>query len=209
VYTFGPVYTPGPTANDYEYTDWESSVAVQKFDPSWGTLTSVVLRFEGYMVVDYGAENLDLGTGTTFTWTFTSGLTLSFPVGGPTSITMSPGFITIFDASLFDGNPDFGGTSGVSYDGQVASDTTSTTLTDQADLDMFTGTDTVSLGLDVWAHMDFNSSNTTDYSAFIQTVARTVVTVEYHYTPVPEPAAAGGFAALSLLGYIGWRRWRR
>ena len=122
-------------------TNHISGIKVPKFDPSLGTLTSVIVDFTGEIDSRIQSENTSVSSGDNITATL-SGDTLLTGPGLSLDEPLAHAPLTA-NLSAFDGVEDFGGTSGVDFGTVTVSGTTSKTLSTAAgdDLSIFTGTD--------------------------------------------------------------------
>ncbi len=178
-------------------TDWTASLGFPRFNPSWGTLQSVVLTLSSSSTSSVllfnptGTPKLAGGTvSTEFTPTDSSLSGLGFTASSVFSPTIVPQF-----SSKTLGPSTYTGSSGI------------ITFTDAPTLSTFTGTGTYDL--EVTAHGSFVLSGTLNLVAILTDHASADGKVTYNYTPVPEPSASAALAGLGLLGFAACRRSRR
>jgi len=182
-------------------TDWAVPLALARFDPTLGTLTQVVLRFDGVAFTDAAVENLGRAPGTV---SFQNAV--DFRLDGLGANLFSFGVTNSGVQALagFDGNTDFAGSSGYTWGELSAAQSASTQWL--TGLDAFTGP----------GMLDFQAAATAatqltgpaNLRSRIRTSGEATVTLEYTYEPaaVPEtlPTAAALAAGFVLLA--GTRR---
>jgi hypothetical protein len=119
-------------------TNWSDQVTFSKFDPALGTLQSIDITFTGSIVGSAQTESLDTGP-TTVTLTFEGQIVLTRPDMSQLAAALPQAqFVDTFTG--FDGSVDFGGTSGATHSGVMATQTVSATSPPPAsDLAAFTG----------------------------------------------------------------------
>jgi uncharacterized repeat protein (TIGR01451 family) len=157
---------------------------IPQFNPALGTLTSVQISKTASFSSTAGGENGD-GAPATIMLTVTG----SFAVTAPATpdlvigVTPSPSIFT-FNAAAFDGNLDFGGPSGMTFNLVTAPPNPAgqmTTLTAQSALDLYCGTGTVAVNANVTASILASGSGFTDTR--LRTPSSAQVTVTYTYIP--------------------------
>lgn len=166
-------------------TNQARSASLQQFDPSWGTLTSIELIAEGSISTQAKIENLD-ATSATVEAKLEGQMGFQLPGAGSGIVAQIQKDQT---ASLgsYDGNPDYGGTSGKDF-GSVKTDAAfqTVTLTSAADLAAYTGTGTIQVN--EVAQAKACACGTGNLQAMINTTAQGRVRVVYHYTPSTDLA---------------------
>ncbi len=201
------IYTDTVDLAPTDITD--ALLSLEKFDGSLGTLQSVTVGFDGQIVGDAKVESLDA-----------QAQTLTFSLEGILQLLESTDSLNnplfeetasasdSFDATADDGNTDFGGTSGSTFEGLIASLSGENFYNDQAVLDFFTGDDNVQFLFS--ASTDSEVTGAANIASIISTEAGASVTVTYEYSledevpseRVPEPSsilALGLFACAGIL----------
>jgi hypothetical protein len=160
-------------------TGWTKSAQVAQFDPSLGTLLSIDIINTTTIQGEFQLENID-NEGGLISATVNGGATLTVP--GLNPLTASTTLSQNFNAPAFDGDIDFGGTSGEDSGLKTNSGTNSiTNITDPGVLAEFQGTGTLSLS----AHATSRStvSGPGNVLVLLNTSAGAQVQVVYHYVP--------------------------
>jgi hypothetical protein len=184
-------------------TTWAGTMTVDKFDPSLGTLLSVEVALSGEVEGNYRFESLD-SAPTTVTGNLRAVISLSRP-DAMLLVQTIPVVTRADSVPPYDGTSDFGGTSGKTYLGLSANETDTATLTDPADLALFTGPGLISLP--VKAVGQSNATGSGNLLALFNTFAGAEVVVTYDYAPVPLPAAVWLFGT-GIVGLVGFARRR-
>jgi Domain of unknown function (DUF4214) len=158
-------------------TDWTQNLILPQFNPLLGRLLSIDIKSSGTCTSVIKVESLD-SAPSTITATDSGTLTLTGP--GISGLVTSGSASKMFNATAYDGSPDFDGKSGHNFGAQTASGVNSLTLTG-ADLAAFTGTGFVTL-TDA-AHATSAASGAGNLITQINTTASAQVSVVYHYIP--------------------------
>ena len=125
-------------------TDWSSSVAFDKFDPSLGVLNGIKLQLDSTMTSTIAVESRELSAGA-FTAGISGSVTVSRPDNTPIA-TASPYASKSATLGAFDGAVDFGGTSGFTQSGLTATSSTTTSgVLTASDRTLFTGPGVIDL----------------------------------------------------------------
>ncbi len=190
-------------------TNWTNALSgLSQFDSSLGTLNAVTISLSGDIVQTLKAEN----TGNTpDTLTPIAGANLLFRKGTTTLQTLALSNTgSAFSATAFDGNSDFGGTSGVDFGSLTAAGTLPAfTFSSAADLAAFIGTGNLgAFNVRAEGNGAIDSANG-NLDSSIKTQARYNLTLTYDYTvpttPVPEPTSMA-LVGLGALGLAAARR---
>ncbi len=163
-------------------TNWTDSLSLSQFDASLGTLTGVQFNYSGAVSTMFMVEALN---GTASVATFTSSGRLIF--SGPFSATLNASNSTLQNLSAFDGDIDFGGTSGATIGPLVALD--SGLFNVGGSIASYIGSGTFNVGIAGNGLSGITGAG--NQIAQINTRASADVQVTYVYTPtataVPEP----------------------
>lgn len=177
-------------------TTWASSVTIPTFQRSLGTLSQVKVTLQGTIQGDAQVENTDTQAvfATTF---FCADLLVKRP--DTTNVAVTVPVVQFFNSlAAFDGSTDFGGTSGVTNVGAVASASSTSVLTSAADLTLFSnpiggGFTTVTLPVEA-RNTAFASAGASATTNFPQS-AVVNVQVCYVYVPFVAPFCLGDGSA--------------
>ena len=186
-------------------TNFDEVVSINKFDASLGDLLSVTFKLDGFIKANARLESLD-AVAADITTNVSVTLTLSDTVLNNELVVTVPSLSEVFSASAFDGDLDFGGTSGITYEELTAADSEMNTFNDGATLALFTGAgDTIDLNLNALG-VSFATGNGNLITQF-QTAAGGDISVIYSYD-VPSVSAPAHLAlvGLGLLAFAGYRK---
>lgn len=175
--------------------DWQSSVSIPRFNPSWGTLQSIEWRVTGHVQGSAGFESRD-ATPATVTMDVSAMLKLMRPDNSQLVLSI-PLTSTLDNVTAFDGTRDYAGTSGKTYAGLSADEPQSESSSLAADLSLFTGTGNIILPFSGHGASTGSGAGQLDLNFSTDASANVDVT----YTFVPEPGALGllGVGAICLL----------
>jgi len=176
-------------------TNFTTSLSVPKFDPALGTLDQVDFILSGHVEGEAKFESLD-AEAATVEMELGASITIQRP-DTTTLIVSLPSALTSDLVSAFDGTIDFGGTSGKTYPMLSADDIEMTSTSAAPDLALFTGLGNIDLPVEALG--ESTGSGAGNLLLVFMTLAAADFTVEYTFTPIPEPATA----ALALLGGFG------
>lgn len=199
------VTTPGVDAPSGSFTNWTKTLQLPGFDASFGALTSVKLTFEGVILQTAKGENIGT-TAASFAYNVTTNLTMSRQ-GGP--MLFAPAATILAGAgtnAASDGTLDFAGLSGFAFTQTMAVSDSYTTTT-PSDLATFIVPGTIDFVATAMA-----TSSVTGSGQFVsQTISKASagLTVDYTFTPIPEPSAYAAVMGLAGLGLALCRRMSR
>lgn len=186
---------------------WSTFLDIQRFDPAAGTLNSATLSFTVTATGAASIENLGPNPGV-----FTLGIFGSGEIRRPdNTFLMQAVSVTDFPVSLgrFDGVNDFGGSSGASFPGLVATQTEIATILGGTDLALLTGIGTVALLTQAFSGGSLDGPG--GALGLFATGVTVALDVTYDFTPaasVPLPASLALFLP-ALLGFAAVQRGRR
>ena len=183
-------------------TNFQETLSVAQFDNSLGTLNSVKLTFDGWIISSVGFENTNDGPYdadffASLGWysTISNSVTLNITGGSTTYLGVTENATsTAPNLDAYDGLTDYAGVSGLTEEIINENYQIIVTLTDPSELGGFTGSDFVDFTID--ASNSGLSSLMGISSSFLSTQAGVSVLAEYDYT-VPEPMT------IALLGLGG------
>lgn len=188
-------------STDYELTNIiDEQISIQKFNSSLGKLKGVTINFTGDMLGDAGFENRSTNAAAV---TVNLAGIFGLQLNGQSLFTLNPLQANTYQVTRYDGNQNYGGTSGKTIEGLTATQSSTQTFTDSQFLQSFIGTGNVNFLFSAIANSTVTGSG--NMRSYVDTLARTNVSVIYDYDPakVPEPSAAigigviGGIALLS------------
>jgi hypothetical protein len=150
------------------------------FSSTMGTLTEVDVVTSGSYTTEFHAENLGPSSAT-IAGTTSANLAINVPTGAiPVSV---PSVTETFNASPFDGDLDYVGTSGKDFAPVTSSSATETVvLKSRAELAAFTGNFRIPISVSGYATGNVSSGND-DLSDGFSTQTSATITVIYHYIP--------------------------
>jgi hypothetical protein len=209
VITYDPVYPiiGGVEHPDLVATNWTGYLTIAKFDPSLGELISVSFTIAGAISTDAAFEN-KAASPETIEVEVTATMHLRRP-DLTTLILSIPDQFYDNDVTAYDGVDDFGGTSGMTLPGLIASATDSSTTTNASDLALFTGTGNISLPVDASGFSSVTGSSNLHFTVSTSAQAQASVTYTYNdavATPEPGPFCLAGSSLLALAYYRRKRR---
>ncbi|MBI9019325.1 MAG: PEP-CTERM sorting domain-containing protein [Phycisphaerae bacterium] len=186
-------------------TNWNGTLTLPQFNPDAHkvnptdtvTLNFVTLTLDSGVSGVIKFENLD-STAATVTGNLAANVTVT---GAGTTLMAAPTASKTETIAGYDGNLDFGGTSGRTYTDLSGSDSATTDLTTDAEKAPFIGLGTIDFA--VSAIGASNGAGPGNLMLGFNTIADATATVTYNYTsiPVPEPMtmsllALGGLAVV-------------
>jgi len=205
-------YPTGPTGST-QLTNWGITPLVNltfpKFDSTLGTLNSVTIKLDGYVTGLAGVENLSTSSGSTMNAKLQAAVSLMQPDNSTLIVEVDPASTwQTFDGGVWDGNTNYDGTSGHTFDSLSATASSTVVKTDAAYKSLFTGSGNIDLPTNAWGTSTANGGGTMS-STFV-TAAGVTGTVTYDYSideGTPEP---GTLAMLGMgLAVPAFRRRRK
>lgn len=164
----------------HRLTDWDETISVDQFDPALGRLTQVEVYVKGTLNGDAQFESFDSEAAE-----IVIGMSTNIDLHGPTDVFIAqaaPAASQTILATLFDGDMDFGGTSGETFVDIVAVDLSNSALyTTEEETIHFLGNGQVSLTLQARGRSTATGAGNLATSFTLATSAE--VTVIYTYTP--------------------------
>jgi uncharacterized repeat protein (TIGR01451 family) len=163
----------------FQPTNWTGSLSVPQFDPSLGALTSVKVTLIGAIQGTAKYESTDAKAAT-----ITLNLSANVQIQRPNNqglLQTSPVVSKVENAAPFDGNIDFDGPSGSTFPNLQGQATDEKTLTDAADLALFTGAGNITLP--ARATGTSNGSGSGNLIAQFNVDAQAIFRVVYTYEP--------------------------
>lgn len=183
-------------------TNWSSTITLPGFDSTVGTLTRVQLTFSPEAWQTLQAENLDpVSEPYSLQGTVTIDLNR---LNGPTLLAPNP--VTLARSGTlgaFDGNLDFGGSSGVTF----TQDTPLTLTTSDANFSAYLDKPSVTFQIVSTGTSKLTGGGNVAEQATSSAAAQ--LTVAYSYSPIPEPEAIAAYLAGGALVLVSARAARR
>jgi len=184
-------------------TDWMETINVPQFDDQGGNriLQQVMITLDGHVEGTAKAESLDAAPALV---ELNLGAQITLSLMGDDLAVVIPVAMESFNAAIFDGDLDFMGPSGETFDMLSADMSDMASLTSgMDDLSPWIGGGSVALDADAMGA----SSGTGAGNLFLQfeTLASAKVTVIYKYTEIPTPGSA---VLLGAAGLCATRRRR-
>ncbi len=206
--TDGPFSVAFPIGGGTQALDFTSSMTLPKFNVAGGTLTSISLTLTGNLTASQKFENTSGGGSATIILQSLGTMTLKRPDTSTLVITV-PTVTNTRTVSASDGNIDFGGTSGFTFADTATSLSNTQSYSGASDLALFTGAGNISLP--VAAVGSSSGSGSANLITQFALVGGATASVTYTYTvaAVPEASTYGAIGAVSLVGFLGYRRSRR
>jgi hypothetical protein len=160
-------------------TNFSLSGMIAQFDPSLGTLQSVTISNAGSITSDIKVENTSTSSPSIISATVSGSLTLNGPSGITVQTNLQQNAGT-FNATTFDNQLDFSGSSGKDFGNQTANGTQSLTLTGNS-MSPFMGGGNVALTEN--ANASSSASGGGNLVMAVTSSATAQITVTYTYIP--------------------------
>jgi hypothetical protein len=171
---------------DFQNTNFEENLTVDKFDSNLGTLQSIELEFIGSIRGDAQFESMD-NADSTITATLDSSLQIESP-DNRFFTELNPSVSVSEEVSAFDGTLDFDGSSGRSYTRNngngLQSSTTKTVQIDaptQSDFELFTAPNGGSIDFSVNAEGSSRVEGPGNVASILSTLSAAEVQISYDY----------------------------
>jgi len=186
------------TSTGLQQTDLDTTLSVQKFNSSLGTLNSVILQFTSNLQGNATVTNNSKTKSGIFSFSSDGDVELNNAKTGDTILSLSP--------SVQSQKITLGALKSITSPTLTASDTTTQTFTNASFLKSFIGTGNLNFGLSATALSTFAGSG--NFSSTISTYADAYLKVTYDYTAkaVPEPSALLGIGVMAGFGIISRKK---
>ncbi len=185
-------------------TNWMSSISVPQFDPALlapgEEMWCVVIKLTGGVEGRIRAESLDNDVSL-ITAAISAQITANAPAG--LQVITVPLTNVMFNATAFDGNIDFGGTSGFDTGTQVGGDMDSNSVGLPADLSPYIGLGNILIPVDAEGLSTVSGAG--NIVSIINTAAAVELEITYKTRQIPTPGAA---ALVGIGGLMVARRRR-
>ena len=183
-------------------TDWSGKIiSLPQFDPSLGVLTGVEVTFYSAVSGTVGVENL--ADDPSSVDLLLSAVT-EFRRGPTLVMTLNPSHAETKSLAAYDGQLDWGGTSGAVYTGFA--DTKSNVYTPAGPFTEWIGTGTVDFT--VLAKATSQTTGSGNIASYYMTNAAAGAVVKYTYIPEPGSVVAFSVGLVGMVGLAARRRYR-
>lgn len=175
-----------------------TDLVIPQFDSSLGTLNSVTMNLSTALQGSLGFENLKRFAGGTFNVSTNNIYAyISLGLSGSGGMLMSSytdNQTYTVTLAKYDGTIDYAGTSGTTI--ATFSDADTETFTTSSSLEQFIGTGNILFNIinDASAPLGLPTNS----AAIINTTGQASVSIDYDYTPIPEPATIAIFSLSGL-----------
>jgi hypothetical protein len=205
--TDGPYTVAFPIGGGTQALDFSSSMSLPKFNVAGGTLTSITLTLNGNLTASQKFENTSGGGNATINLSSQGTMTLKRPDTSTLVITV-PTVNNSRTVTAFDNNIDFIGTSGFTFPDTSATLANTQSYSGASDLALFTGSGNITLPVTAVGSSSGNGSANLITQFSLVGSASATVTYTYSVAAVPEASTYGAIGAVSLVGFLGYRRSR-
>ncbi len=193
------------SSSNYEFTDIiDSTLSVQKFDSSLGTLQSVKIEFTGDILGNAGFENRS-PTPSQTTVNLTSEFSLQ--LNNQSLLALNPQYTSSYQVAKYDGVTDYNGTSGKTLSNLTATQSGTQSFTDTTFLQSFIGTGNIDFLFSAIANSLVTGSG--NMRSYIDTYAKAGIKVTYDYEEiksVPESSTTLGIGLIAGLFLLSQRK---
>lgn len=192
------------STGNFQDTDFDQTLSIQKFSPTLGKLQKVTLDFLGETRGDGKFENRSARPANV---NVNLGGFLSVgqkQFGQDPLLLLTPQAVRTYTVAASDGRVDFTGPSGRTFNGLFASETGSRVFTDSASLNVFTGQGNLDFLFN--AEADSVVTGSGNITSEINTLARGSITITYEYATTPEPSVVIGMGVFAGLGMLSNRK---
>ncbi|OQA01193.1 MAG: hypothetical protein BWY69_01456 [Planctomycetes bacterium ADurb.Bin401] len=174
----------------------DRDLVISQFNPALGTLNSVTITFHTALQGSLGFENLKRFGGN---FTVVTNNIMAYVVigGGICSSGYTDNQTYNVTLGAYDGSTDYAGTSGIEVAALSDDDTVPFFLNAPDSMAQFIGTGNMTFTTQTFSMMPLGLP--TNSEAAVNTTGQASVTIEYDYTPVPEPMT---IAILSFAGLL-------
>ncbi len=205
LFTVGPLTAVFPSVEST--VPFSGTMSIPKFNAALGTLTSISFTLNGNLTATQKFENGD-DVSSTITVTTTGTMTLQRPDTTTLVITI-PTVQNTATVGPFDGNINFAGTSGITFSPKVGTLSNTQVYSGASDLALFTGSGNITLPVLATGSSGGTGAANVTIQASLTGQASASVTYTYSVATVPEPSTYGAIGAVSVVGFLGYRRARR
>ena len=205
LFTSGPFTATFPSVEST--VPFSGTMSIPKFNAALGTLTSISFTLTGGLTATQKFENGD-DVSATITVTTTGTMTLQRPDTSTLVVTI-PTVQNTATVGPFDGNINFAGTSGLTFAPKVGSLSNTQTYSGAGDMALFTGSGNITLPVIATGSSGGTGAANVTIQASLTGQASASVTYTYSVASVPEPSTYGAIGAVSVAGFLGYRRARR
>ncbi|MEH1932870.1 MAG: PEP-CTERM sorting domain-containing protein [Nostoc sp.] len=193
------------SSSNYDLTDIiDAPLSVQQFNSSLGTLQGVTIEFTGDILGNAGFENRSQTPGQV-TLNLTSDFSLQ--LNNQSLLEFNPQYTYSYQVAKYDGNLDYGGTSGKTVSNLTATQSATQSFTNPQFLQSFIGNSNIDFLFSALANSVVTGSG--NIRSYVDTYAKANIKVTYDYDDVksvPEPSATLGVGLIAGLCLLSQRK---